>query len=163
MTEAYIGLGSNIEPQKYTVLALEYLQRELDVVAISKFYRSPAIGTAIGQADFINGVVKVKSTLTAKQLKFDVLREIEYKLGRRQEMPKHAARTMDLDLLVFGDQIIRSMNIPEADILKRPFVYIPLLDVEPQVSIVGMDKPLSQLVVHKHSMSLWQVEDLILN
>ena len=163
MTEAYIGLGSNIEPQKYTVLALQYLQRELDVVAISKFYRSPAIGTAIGQADFINGVVKVKTTLTAKQLKFDVLREIEYKLGRRQAMPKHAARTMDLDLLVFGDEVIPSMNIPEADILKRPFVYIPLLEVEPQISIVETDESLSQLVSHKHSMTPWQAEALILN
>ena len=155
MTEVYIGLGSNIEPEKYTPLALERLRQCLDVVSVSSFYCSSAVGTAVGQADFINGVVKVKTSLSAEQLKFEVLRPIEYEFGRRLYMPKHAPRTMDLDLLIFGDEVIEELNIPEADILRRPFVYIPLLEIAPDIEVKGFDGPVKNLVNFQHNMKVW--------
>lgn len=157
MTEAYIGLGSNIDAGKYTPMALERLQQRLEVLAVSNFYKSTAVGSAVGQADFINGVVKVKTSLSARQLKFEALREIEYELGRRQHMPKHAARTMDLDLLIFGEEVIEELNIPEPDLLRRPFVYIPLLEVAPDIQVRGFEGPLGELVSAKHDMNLWEL------
>lgn len=146
MTEAYIGMGSNIEPEKYTPLALESLRAYVDVLEVSPFYKNRAIGTAVGQADFINGVVKIQTNLTAEQLKYDVLREIEFALGRRHLMPKNAPRTMDLDLILFGREKIEELNVPEADLINRPFVYLPLLDISPEMIIPGMTSPLKELV-----------------
>jgi len=146
MTEVYIGLGSNISPEKYMNLVLEELREQLDVLAISPFYRSPAVGTAKGQADFINAMVKVQTELTARELKFDILRETEFKLGRDKDIPKYAARTMDLDIILFGDEIIPQMNIPEAGILRRPFVYIPLLDIAPEITVATLEKTLAEEV-----------------
>ena len=155
MTEAFIGLGSNIEPEKYTPMALERLRNRLNVISISPFYKTPAVGTAKGQADFINGVVGVRTELTAHQLKFDVLREIEYELGRRKFMPKHAPRSMDLDLLVFGNEFIEDLNVPEPDILNRSFVYTPLLDINPNFTVPGMSVQLKSLVQRDESLEMW--------
>lgn len=150
MTSAYIGIGSNIQPERFIVMALERLRQKLAVEAISPFYRTKAVGTAEGQNDFINGVMKVKTKLTAEQLKFTVLREIEFELGRLKEMPKHAPRTVDLDLIIFGDEIIPELNIPEADILSRPYVYVPLLDIEPKIKIPGLQLKLKKLLKRAH-------------
>ena len=122
MTKAYIGVGSNIQPERSILMALERLRQSLDVTLTSPFYRTKAVGTALGQDDFINGMVIVETNLTAHQLKYDVLREIEYELGRLKDMPKHAPRNMDLDLILFGDQIIDDINVPEPEILDRPYV-----------------------------------------
>ena len=133
MTVAYIGIGSNIEPEKHIPMALERLKQLLEVTAISSFYKFPAMGTAVGQADFINGMIEVKTALTAEQLKFSVLREIEYELGRNKDMPKHSARKMDLDLILFGDEVIAELNVPEPEIKTRPYVYMPLLEISPGI------------------------------
>jgi 2-amino-4-hydroxy-6-hydroxymethyldihydropteridine diphosphokinase len=153
--DAYIGLGSNIEPEKYTPMALQRLRQELDVVVVSSFYITSAVGTAVGQADFINGVVKVRTNLSSKQLKFDVLREIEYSLGRRKFMPKHAPRTMDLDLLIYGNEINKDLNIPEPDLLNRSFVYMPLFDIAPDLVVPGMSLPLRKFITQESSLEKW--------
>ena len=155
MTKAYIGLGSNIEPEKYTPMALERLRHRLNVLAVSPFYKARAVGTAEGQADFINGVILVETEMTAHQLKYNVLREIEYELGRRRLMPKHDPRTMDLDLLVFGEEVIEDLKVPEPDIPHRSFVYIPLLDINPDFTVPGMSVPLSRIVAGDDSLELW--------
>ena len=144
MTVAYIGIGSNIEPEKHIPMAVERLKQLLDITAISSFYKFPAMGTAQGQADFINGMVEVKTSLTAEQLKFSVLREIEYELGRNKDMPKHSARKMDLDLILFGDEVIPDLNVPEAEIKTRPYVYMPLLEITPQIILPNEDGTLEE-------------------
>ena len=146
MTKAYIGIGSNIQPERFIVMALERLRQKLNVISISPFYRTKAVGTALGQDDFINGMILVETELSAHQLKFSVLREIEYELGRLKEMPKHAPRNMDLDLVIFGDQIIDELNIPEPDILNRPYVYVPLLDIDSEIKVPGTNKRLRKLL-----------------
>jgi len=139
MTAAYIGIGSNILPERFILMALERLNQSLTVTAVSSFYRTKAVGTAAGQQDFINGMIAVETELSAHQLKFQVLREIEYELGRLKEMPKFAPRKIDLDLVLFGDQLISELNIPEPDILNRPYVYVPLLDIAPKIKLPGSD------------------------
>jgi 2-amino-4-hydroxy-6-hydroxymethyldihydropteridine diphosphokinase len=146
MSVAYIGLGSNIDPEIHIPMALERLRQKLSFIKVSTFYRIPAMGTALGQGDFINGMVAVETNLTAHQLKFSVLREIEYELGRNKEMPKHAARKMDLDLIIFDQEIIEELNVPEPQVLERPYVYLPLLDLNPTIVIPGHEKPLMDMV-----------------
>ncbi|MCM8528093.1 MAG: 2-amino-4-hydroxy-6-hydroxymethyldihydropteridine diphosphokinase [Lentisphaeraceae bacterium] len=149
MTKAYIGLGSNIQPERFILMALERLNQKLKIVSISSFYRTKAVGTALGQDDFINGMILVETDLSAQQLKYSVLREIEYELGRLKEMPKHAPRNMDLDLVIFGDEFIEELNIPEKDLLNRPYVYVPLLDIDPLISVPGHTFPLQEMLKFK--------------
>ena len=137
MNSAYIGIGSNIDPEKHIPMALDRLAQQLDIVAVSSFYKFPAMGTASGQADFINGMVAVNTSLTAHKLKFSVLREIEYELGRNKNLPKHAPRKMDLDLILLGDEIIPELNIPEPEIKVRPYVYEPLLEINRLIKVPG--------------------------
>ena len=146
MTKAYIGIGSNIQPQRFIVMALERLRQTLRICAISPFYRTRAVGTALGQDDFINGMIEIETNLSAHKLKFDVLREIEFELGRLKDMPKHAPRNIDLDLILFGNEIIKDLNVPEPEILERPYVFVPLLDLAPNVMIPGETKALSELL-----------------
>lgn len=153
MTRAFIGIGSNIQPERFIVMALERLNQKLKISSVSNFYRTKAVGTALGQDDFINGMISVETELTARQLKFTVLREIEYELGRLKEMPKHAPRNMDLDLILFGSEIIAELNVPEADILNRPYVYVPLLDIAPDVIIPEFSKSLKELLSSKNKLS----------
>ena len=149
MTKALIGIGSNIQPERFILMALERLNQKLKIISVSNFYRTKAVGTALGQDDFINGMISVETELSAEQLKFSVLREIEYELGRLREMPKHAPRNMDLDLVLFGGEFIEELNIPEKDILNRPYVYVPLMDIAPEVLIPGYSKPLNKLLEAK--------------
>ncbi len=153
MTKAYIGIGSNIQPERFIVMALERLRQTLKVLSISPFYRTKAVGTALGQDDFINGMIEIETALTAHQLKFDVLREIEYELGRLKDMPKHAPRNMDLDLILFGNETVTELNVPEPDILTRPYVYVPLMDIASNIIIPGQTKTLKSLIAEKSTSS----------
>jgi len=153
MTKAYIGVGSNIQPERFIVMALERLCQSLKIVSTSPFYRTKAVGTALGQEDFINGMIAVETNLSAHQLKYDILREIEYELGRLKDMPKHAPRNMDLDLVLFGDEIVEDLNVPEPEILDRPYVYVPLLDIAPELIIPGQTKTLVELLNANNSIS----------
>ncbi|MCM8535362.1 MAG: 2-amino-4-hydroxy-6-hydroxymethyldihydropteridine diphosphokinase [Lentisphaeraceae bacterium] len=148
----YIGVGSNIDPESHIPMAIDRLRQQLDVKAISPFYKFPAMGTAVGQDDFINGMVLVETDLTPEFLKFNVLREIEYELGRNKDISKYSARKMDLDLILFGDQTITSLNVPEPEIRTRPYIYIPLLDLSPEI-----------VLPREHVMLANQVEEMALN
>ena len=149
MTKAFIGIGSNIQPERFILMALERLNQRLNIKSVSSFYRTKAVGTALGQDDFINGMISVETELSAHQLKFSVLREVEYELGRLKEMPKHAPRNMDLDLVLFGEEFIEELNIPEKDILNRPYVYVPLLDIAPDLIIPGRTQTLREILSSK--------------
>lgn len=148
----YIGVGSNIDPELHIPMAIDRLRQQLDVKAISPFYKFPAMGTAVGQNDFINGMVLVETDLAPEFLKFNVLREIEYELGRNKDISKFSARKMDLDLILFGDKTISSLNVPEPEITTRPYVYIPLLDLSPDI-----------VLPNQHAKLFDQIEDLELN
>ena len=137
--EAYIGLGSNINPEVNIIRTLELLQgspkTHCDVLAISTFYRCPAVGPAVGQSDFINGIVKISTELTAEQLKYDFLRPLEFELGRALDEKKYTPRCMDLDIIFYGDEVHQTnkLQIPAPELYEREFVYIPLLELAPEI------------------------------
>ena len=129
----FIGLGSNLGDSK------QHLTKALDSLAtlpttrleqLAPWYRSKAIGPGT-QRDYLNGVAKLRTALSALQL-LGYLQEIEHQCGRERTV-RWGARTLDLDLLLYGQQTINSSKlvVPHPRLLERAFVLFPLNDVAP--------------------------------
>lgn len=137
MTLAYLGLGANLGDAKRIVsevmLELGRLRRTA-VTGRSSLYRSAAIGYE-PQPDFINAVVRVDTELDAEDL-LDELQSIE-KAHARERSFRNAPRTLDLDLLLYGEAKIstRRLTVPHPRMHQRAFVLRPLLDLDPGISI----------------------------
>jgi dihydroneopterin aldolase/2-amino-4-hydroxy-6-hydroxymethyldihydropteridine diphosphokinase len=143
---AFIAVGSNIDAERNVTAALELLGRHVRIVAVSRFYQTPALG-APGSPDFLNGVIEIESELEPRELKRLVLLELESELGRERGAEKNASRTIDLDLVVHGDLVCseEGLVLPAPEILERAFVALPLLELEPELVLPGTDRPLREL------------------
>ncbi|MBX3439533.1 MAG: 2-amino-4-hydroxy-6-hydroxymethyldihydropteridine diphosphokinase [Planctomycetaceae bacterium] len=129
---AFIGLGSNIDPERYLPAAVQELSTLGSVDAVSCVYESAAEGDA-SQPHYLNAAILLSTELTAEQLCGAELPAIEARLGRvRDPTNKFAARTIDLDLVLFDDvvAIVGQRRIPDPDILKRSFLAVPLAEVD---------------------------------
>ena len=146
MVDAFITVGSNIEPKANIPAALERLQGWVLVRAVSVFYRTAPIDRP-DQPFYLNGVFHVETELTARALKFDVLRQIEAELGRKRSPDRFAARTIDLDIAVYGDQVVdeAGLCIPDPDIVTRPFIAVPLLELAPKLVLPDTGQALAGL------------------
>lgn len=144
----YIGIGSNIEPERNIPRALDLLARKTDLVAVSPFYRSAALNRP-EQPPFLNGACCVATTLSPRALKTDVLRAIEATLGRVRCEDKYAARSIDLDILLYGKEVCdeENLKIPDPDIRTRPFVAVPLLALSPDAVLPDTGERLADLPV----------------
>lgn len=136
---AYIGLGSNLEnPRQQVSQALDELTAIPETIldAASSLYRSRALGPE-GQPDYINAVARIK-TLLAPLALLDALQAIENAHGRVREV-RWGARTLDLDLLLYGNQEIRHkrLTIPHPEMHRRAFVLTPLHEIAPDLAIPG--------------------------
>ncbi len=129
-----VSCGSNIDPRKNLRAALEHLARSFELKAISRVFVTRAVGSA-KMADFCNAAVEIITDQSAAELKFGTMREIEWQLGRRRSRDRNAARSIDLDLSLVGDQVIHNellgLSIPDPEILTRPHVALPLADIAP--------------------------------
>lgn len=139
MIEAFIGIGSNLEhPMDQVRRALSALHQPPDLacVARSSLYETDPVGY-LDQPKFINAVARVMTTLSAHEL-LDRLRGIEARHGRQRDIPD-GPRTLDLDLLTFGDQVIRDprLQVPHPRLHQRAFVLLPLLEIAPGLVIPG--------------------------
>jgi len=101
-----LSLGSNIAPHKFLPRAVERLRDFLEVTAVSRAWRSAAVGAS--GPDFLNAAVLVCTRLSPSDLKIDVLRRVEAQLGRVRRADKFAPRTIDIDIIVYGDQVVDS-------------------------------------------------------
>jgi len=128
--EVYIGIGSNIDKVRNIRGCLDYLKDFFSEIKISPIYQSKAIG--MEGDDFYNLVVRFKTSLGIKTLE-SKLREIEYCFGRKRNQPPHTSRTLDIDLLLFGNLISEKHNVPRDDITNYIFVLKPLYDIEPDL------------------------------
>ncbi len=142
MSKAYIGLGSNLEnPLEQVRLAVQTIQQhpELSLLQQSSWYRSVAIGPA-GQPDYINGAIAIETGLNPLAL-LDILQSIENEHGRVRAL-RWGARTLDLDILLFNDEVILSdrLTIPHAEIENRNFVLQPLLDLDSNLQLPNGEK-----------------------
>ena len=129
---AYIGLGSNLDnPKAQLVLALNSLGEcnDIDVMILSSFYESKPLLDIPGP-NYINAVCKIETKLSAIDL-LEVCQRIEDKQHRVREV-KWESRTIDLDILLYGEQIISNdrLNIPHPEITNRAFVLVPLFEIE---------------------------------
>lgn len=138
-----IGLGSNLgEPVLQLHTALEALANDADLkfLKTSGFYQSKALTLldAPPQNDYINAVAMLETTLSADEL-LHKLNVVEASQGRERN-EKWAARTLDLDILLYGDQCIQSecLIIPHSQIKFRNFVIHPLYEVAGNIEIPGL-------------------------
>jgi 2-amino-4-hydroxy-6-hydroxymethyldihydropteridine diphosphokinase len=131
---AYIGVGSNIEPERNIPNALECLSKHVDVTGISSFYKTAPL-LRENQGDYLNGVWQITTSTPPEELKFGVLRTIEKELHRNRESDKYASRTIDLDLLLYDDMVKQEgdLTIPDPDICKRSFIAFPLSELNPDL------------------------------
>lgn len=148
MNKVFIGLGSNLDaPLSQLKKAIERLKqlKTLNFISASDFYCSSPMGPQ-DQPDYINAVVEVSTTLSAEQL-LDELQKIEHEHGRIRKQ-HWGARTLDLDILLYGNEVIKSerLIVPHSGISQRNFVLCPLQDlVESNFKIPLLGK-ISELV-----------------
>jgi 2-amino-4-hydroxy-6-hydroxymethyldihydropteridine diphosphokinase len=137
-TRACIGLGANLGDASATLRAARDALARLPqtrLLATSPLYRSAPIDA--GGADFVNAVALIETGLAAQTL-FDELQRIEASHGRERPY-RHAPRTLDLDLLLYGDERIDTptLTVPHPRLHERAFVLLPLADVVPDAVIPG--------------------------
>lgn len=161
MARAFIGIGSNIEPEANIQRAVARLARELRITGVSTFYRSEAIGEK-PQPAFVNGVVAVETPLPPLELKLKVLRRIEAELGRQRSADKYAPRTIDLDLLLYDDLVLDTpeLTLPDPHISERACIAVPLAELAPQLRLPGTGESISEVARRLRGQRLKRIEDL---
>lgn len=147
MPAVYISVGSNIEPEKNIPAALRLLKKEVSITSVSTFYRTQPVG-ANGSPEFYNGAVRVDTVIGLRDLKFQMLHRIERTLSRTRGADPNAPRTIDLDIILYGDLVMRGpvLEMPNPDILTRPFVAIPIYEIAPDLILPDTGLPLAHLV-----------------
>lgn len=138
MEIVYLGLGANLnaprEQLDKAVAALRALPKS-QLIAVSHHYASKPMGPQ-DQPDYVNAVAAIKTTLLPEQL-LDLTQEIEIKHGRVRKNERWGARTLDIDILLFGQQIINTerLTVPHYGLTEREFVVYPLLEIAPDISL----------------------------
>lgn len=134
----YIGLGANLEqPVKQlqqAVLALRQLP-DCSVVAVSAFYGSKPMGPQ-DQPDYVNAVAALDTELSATAL-LDALQYIELSQGRQRKADRWGPRTLDLDILLYGNEQINTerLTVPHYGMRQREFVLYPLFEIAPDLTL----------------------------
>jgi 2-amino-4-hydroxy-6-hydroxymethyldihydropteridine diphosphokinase len=135
VTAAYVGLGANLGDREETIRAA--VAELPDVVAVSPLRETDPVGVT-DQPQFLNGVAALETELAPREL-LDVLLAVERRLGRERR-ERWGPRTIDLDLLLYGDEVIDEdgLKIPHPRLHERRFVLEPLADLAPQLVVPGL-------------------------
>ena len=145
MARAFISIGSNIDPETNVRNAILRLTETARVKAISTVYRTVPIGRP-GQPPFYNCVIEIETDLPPRDLKFLLLRRLESEMGRTRGTDKFAARTIDLDLILYDELVTTAEDItlPDPDILRRPFLAVALHGLAPGLVLPGSGMRISE-------------------
>jgi 2-amino-4-hydroxy-6-hydroxymethyldihydropteridine diphosphokinase len=141
---AYVALGSNLGDREATLLAaVDALAAEpgIEVVAVSRFFDTEPVGY-VDQPRFLNGAAALETTLPAREL-LERLLAVERRFGRsRDDVPAQGPRTLDLDLLLYGDvEIVEpGLSVPHPRLHERRFVLEPLVDLDPDLEVPGQGR-----------------------
>jgi 2-amino-4-hydroxy-6-hydroxymethyldihydropteridine diphosphokinase len=130
MVRAYVAIGSNVEAERHVTMAVQAMRGRFGALQLSPVYRNQAVG--FEGDDFLNAVVGFDTAMDVPVLK-TALDEIEVACGRLRGAARFAPRTLDLDLLLFGDRVDAAEKLPRADILRYAFVLKPLADIVPDM------------------------------
>jgi len=139
VARAYIGLGSNLGDREAALRsALELLGD--DVVAVSSFRETDPIGY-LDQPRFLNAAAAVETALEPRAV-LDRLLEVERELGRTRDGARFGPRTIDLDLLLYGDRVIDEpgLVVPHPRLADRRFVLEPLAELDPDLVVPGLGR-----------------------
>lgn len=128
----YVAAGSNVEPFANLRRALDVLERHFAPLQVSQAYANAAVGFA--GDDFVNLVVGFQTALDVHAV-IERLHEAEAACGRARNAPKWAPRSMDLDILLYGDLQCDEpgLKLPRPDLLKRPYMLGPAAEIAPAV------------------------------
>lgn len=142
LQRCFIGLGSNLGDSRAILHSAVQALAELGAIKVSKLYASPPMGPQ-DQPDYLNAVVELNTDLAPLAL-LDELQRIENESGRVR-LRHWGERTLDLDLLFYGDQHIQNerLTVPHIGIAQRDFVVLPLLDLATDLTLE--QQPLHQL------------------
>ena len=142
----YVAVGANVAPERNIADGLGLLAGRLTIAAVSTFYRTPAIGRP-DQEDYLNGVVALETDLEPLALK-EVLRDVERAMGRVRTDDAYAPRTLDLDILLYGNRVFNEagLEIPDPDIATRLFLAAGLIELDPSLTLPGDSRRLAERV-----------------
>lgn len=148
MATVYLSFGSNMGDREQQINdALSWLNTlpETKVTKISSLYETAPVG-GVKQDDFLNGIVALDTNLSPLEL-LDSLQEIELKLNRVRKI-HWGPRTIDLDIVLFGDLVVESerLKVPHPLMHERSFVLIPLNEIAPQAIHPVLNKKISDIV-----------------
>jgi 2-amino-4-hydroxy-6-hydroxymethyldihydropteridine diphosphokinase len=137
VTLAYVGLGANLGDREATIRAA--VAELPGVVAVSSLRETDPVGIT-EQPRFLNGVAALETELTPREL-LDVLLAVERRLGRERRQ-RWGPRTIDLDLLLYGDEVIDDdgLTVPHPRLHERRFVLEPLADLAPVLEVPGLGR-----------------------
>jgi 2-amino-4-hydroxy-6-hydroxymethyldihydropteridine diphosphokinase len=141
VAKAFVGIGSNLgEPERQIAAALELLCAEegIEVVAVSSLRETEPVGF-LNQPNFLNGAAALETELSPREL-LDRLLAIEQQLGRQRGAgPRFGPRTIDLDLLLYGDETVDEpgLTVPHPRLAERRFALEPLVELDPSLEVPG--------------------------
>jgi 2-amino-4-hydroxy-6-hydroxymethyldihydropteridine diphosphokinase len=143
---AYIGVGSNIDPGTHVPMALDLLAGQVRVTGSSTFHRTVPLYRP-DQPEYRNGVWRITTSAAPRELRDTVLRPIEAACGRLRGDDRRAARIIDLDILMYGDMIIREDGfvVPDPDIYTRAFVAAPLAELAPELILPDTGRAVAEV------------------
>jgi len=132
-----ILIGSNIDPAANTCQALKMLRCISKITAVSSTWETPAVGST--GPNFLNTALLLQTELPPGMLKNDVLKPLEEKLGRVRTSDRFAPRTIDLDIVTYGDEVI------DLNLWERAFIAIPVAELLPDLRHPGTGRTLNQI------------------
>jgi len=140
VTRAYVALGANLGDRERTLReAVDALAAEegIEVVAVSTLRETEPVGVG-EQPRFLNGAAELETTLTSRELLARLL-AVEQRFGRIRSPGEHGPRTLDLDLLLYGDEVIDEpgLAVPHPRLHERSFVLEPLAELAPGLVVPG--------------------------
>lgn len=141
MIRVYLGLGANLDaPLQQLQQAVNALMQlpQSQLAAVSSFYGSKPMGPQ-DQPDYVNAVAALDTRLTPEAL-LDELQRIELEQGRQRKDERWGPRTLDLDILLYGEAVLATprLTVPHYGLHQREFVVYPLLELAPTLHIPGL-------------------------
>lgn len=162
MNVAYVSLGSNIDPVTNLLAAVHHLAQVSRILAVSPVYETVAVGDT-SQPNFLNAAIALQTPLPADQLKETVLAPIEQALGRRRTDNPNDARTIDLDLVLFNQDVqeIGNRRVPDPDIARYAHLARPLADIAPGYVHPVLGQTLARIAAaFAGAESIWRRADI---